>query len=173
MFQRKPQSVLFKALSRTFRKSPKEFCFPKIVHTSQCPVNTSPVASKFQYVGRSSVPKEDTQRPSQWAVTNYSKIAHRYFVSQNLSTQNTALTNTSPVVTKFQYVLIFYIPKKYPQHPAQGPQRSIRKLAKEILFPKSCPHRTLPTQILHQQLPNSSMLFFSMFQFNMHSALLK
>ena len=37
MFQRKPQSVLFKALSQTFRKSPKEFCFPKIVHTSQCP----------------------------------------------------------------------------------------------------------------------------------------
>ena len=40
------------------------------------------------------------------------------------------------ITSSHQVLVCFDIPKKHPQHPAQGPQRSIRQLAKEILFPK-------------------------------------
>ena len=53
------------------------------------------------------------------------------------------------------------------------PSLRIWKCPQNKLFSKSCPHRTLPQQILHDLSPNSSMLCFDMFGLNLHSALLQ
>ena len=62
-----------------------------------------------------------------------------------------------------------------PQFCAQGYCEIFKNHPKKflIIISQSCPHKTLPEQIFHIQQPNSSMLWFGMFQRKIHQVLLK
>jgi hypothetical protein len=97
---------------------------------------------------------------------NYSKI-YKKLCFPKLSTFNTAQANTLPVGTKFQYVVLWNVPNKQLQHAVQRTTKNYYpKLVKESGLSLSCPHRTLPEQIRDQQPPNSSTLFYFIFQRN-------
>ena len=55
----------------------------------------------------------------------------------------------------------------------KGYQELFENHPKKFWFPKSCPHKKLAEQIFHIQPPNSSMLWFGMFQWKILSVLLK
>ena len=55
----------------------------------------------------------------------------------------------------------------------KGHQELFENHLKKFWFPKSCPHKKLAEQIFHIQPPNSSMLWFGMFQWKIRSVLLK
>ena len=77
--------------------------------------------------------------------------------------------------TIFNYVELWHIPMIDPQFCAQGYCEIFKNHPKKflIIISQSCPHKTLPEQIFHIQQPNSSMLWFGMFQRKIHRVLLK
>ena len=70
-------------------------------------------------------------------------------------------------------VVLWGVPKIQPQRPVQSASTNYSKIYQRNCVSQNCPHITLPKQILYQQAPNSSMLFFEMFQRKIRSVLFK
>ena len=199
---------------------------PKMSTQNTARVNTVQVGTKLHYVILWDVPKKDPSRSEQMACTNYSKNGQRncgyeilskqhcprkYFASRyqipvccslKCSTESFVafcskclhqLFENLPKYLRFPKVVHIPLPEQILHQQAPNSsmlffemfQRNIhsvlfkvlaptvRKSVKVIVFPKSCPHSTLPEQILHQQAPNSSMSFFGLYQRYSHSVLFK
>ena len=76
------------------------------------------------------------------------KIGQSNCVSQKLSTQHTARANTSPVGTKFQYVVLWVVPKIQPQRPVQSASTKSSKIYQRNCFPKLSTQNTAQANTL-------------------------